>query len=96
MLSRVLGSGVIQNLGVISYSIYLVHIALLPVRDALAQAFEDRAVPHSWIVAVLCTAALALCVASVCYSLVERPGKRWMIRVLGSTGADALRPGTAR
>ena len=79
-LSRLLGSGPAHELGVISYSIYIVHIALLPLRDVLARWFESAQVPHSWIMAVGCTGVLALCLASLGYHLVELPAQRWLRR----------------
>ncbi len=81
-LCRVLGSGVVHRLGVVSYSIYLLHIALLPLRDVLSQVFERRGLPHSWIMAVLCTAALTLVLSLACYRLVERPAKRLLNQIL--------------
>jgi peptidoglycan/LPS O-acetylase OafA/YrhL len=77
-LSALLGSGFIYQLGKISYSIYIVHIALLPLRDRLAQNFDSAGVPHSWIAAVLCTAIVALGLAILCHRLIEMPAQRWL------------------
>ena len=84
LLCRALGSGIAYRLGVISYSVYIVHIALLPLRDVLAQHFELTGLPHSWIVAVTCTAALTITLASFSYYAVERPAQRLLNRVLAS------------
>ncbi len=96
--SRVLGWSVVHGLGAISYSIYLVHIALLPVRDGLALVFARAALPHSWILAVWCTAGLALGLATLSYKLVEQPAKRWLNRALnadeGAIGSGVVRPST--
>ena len=81
LLSRVLGFGIAHRLGVISYSIYILHIALLPVRDVLAQVFGQIGLPHSWIAAVMCTAALTLSLALVAYHAVERPAQRLLNQV---------------
>ena len=82
-LSRLLGSGPAHSLGVISYSIYIVHITLLPLRDVLAQSFATASVPHSWISAVICTAALAIGLAALCHTLIEMPAQRWLSRAVG-------------
>ncbi len=81
ILSRLLGSGPAHRLGVISYSIYIVHIALLPLRDLLAQRFDLAGMPHSWISAVVCTAALAISLATLGHYLIEVPAQRWLLRV---------------
>ena len=78
VLADVLGSGTVHGLGVISYSIYLVHIALLPLRDVLARFFDHIGLPHSWIIAVMCTAALTLTLARLSYHAIERPARLWL------------------
>ncbi|WP_408836495.1 acyltransferase family protein, partial [Acidisphaera sp. L21] len=75
-VARVLASPLPRRLGVISYSIYLVHVALLPVRDVLAGWFAG--VPGGWAIAVVCTAALTLGLASLTYVGVEQPARRWL------------------
>ena len=80
VLSRLLASGPAHQLGVISYSIYIIHISLLPLRDVLAQRFEAATVPHSWISAVFCTAALAIGLATLGYYFIEVPVQRWLRR----------------
>ncbi len=75
-LARILGSGLAYRLGVISYSIYLVHIALLPVRDMLADLFERYGVGYPWLLAVCCTASASIAASALTYRLVERPGQR--------------------
>jgi peptidoglycan/LPS O-acetylase OafA/YrhL len=80
-LSRLLASGPAHALGVISYSIYIIHIALLPLRDVLARRFDAASVPHSWISAVACTAAVAIGLAVLGHYLVEVPAQRWLLRL---------------
>ncbi len=75
-LARILGSGIAYRLGVISYSIYLVHIALLPVRDMLADLFGNSGVPYPWCMAVCCTATAAIGLSIISYRFIERPGQR--------------------
>ena len=77
-IARAFGSGAPRFLGLISYSIYLVHITLLPVRDALAGAGAP------WPVAVLATACLALGLAVLTWRFVERPGQRWLLRAFAA------------
>ena len=93
ILARLLASGPAHQLGVISYSVYIMHIALLPLRDVLARNFDAAAVPHSWISAVLCTAALTIALATFGYYFVEVPAQRWLRRVsIRSVPATSLRP----
>jgi peptidoglycan/LPS O-acetylase OafA/YrhL len=78
-------------LGVISYSIYIVHIALLPLRDVIANRFDAARLPHSWISAVVCTAALAIGLATLGYYLIERPAQRWLLGVLRADSKSRYR-----
>ena len=82
LFGRLLGSGIAHGLGVISYSIYILHIALMPLRDVLARSLDRIELPHSWIAAVMCTATLTLTLAFVLYHAVERPAQRLLNRVL--------------
>jgi peptidoglycan/LPS O-acetylase OafA/YrhL len=84
VLSRLLGSAIPHRLGVVSYSIYILHIALLPLRDVLAPALDHVGLPHSWIAAVTCTAATTLALAFLCCYTVERPAQRWLNRVMAN------------
>lgn len=77
-IARWLGSGVVRRLGVISYSIYLLHITLLPVRDGLAGALAPAGIPAPWAVAVLCTAGLCLALATLTHRFVEKPAQLWL------------------
>ena len=90
-LARLLASGPAHALGVISYSIYIVHIALLPLRDVIAQRFDAARLPHSWISAVVCTAALAIGLATLGYYLIERPAQRWLLGVLRADSKSRYR-----
>jgi peptidoglycan/LPS O-acetylase OafA/YrhL len=77
-LSSILQSGLLSYLGRISYSIYLVHITLLPVRDGLAGMFGSYGIPGAWTWAVLCSALLAVALASLTWRYVEQPAQGWL------------------
>lgn len=72
-VSRVLRSRVLMSLGRISYSLYLIHIILLPLRDMLAGWFAGTSV--GWGLAVLCTAGLAVYLARLSWRFVEPLGR---------------------
>lgn len=74
-VSSVLRMPMLLWLGQISYSIYLVHITLLPLRDVLARLLREAQVPNSWPFAVSCCTLLALVLATLTRSLVERPAE---------------------
>jgi peptidoglycan/LPS O-acetylase OafA/YrhL len=81
-LSAVLRSAPLSHLGRISYSIYLVHITLLPVRDGLARLFESHDVAGAWVWSVLCTAVLALALATLSWRYLEQPAQGFLQRFL--------------
>lgn len=78
ILSGMLRSGPLSYLGKISYSIYLVHITLLPVRDELAKLFESYNVLGAWSLAVLCTALIALALATLSWRYLEQPAQGYL------------------
>jgi peptidoglycan/LPS O-acetylase OafA/YrhL len=82
IFSSVLQSSPLSYLGKISYSIYLIHITLLPLRDELAQIFESRDVPGHWTLAVLCSALVALVLATLSWRYLERPAQGYLQRSL--------------
>lgn len=75
-----LRSGVLVGLGRISYSLYLVHITLLPLRDTFAGWFARIGTSESWGLAVTCTAGLALCLAGLSWWFVEGVGRMEVVR----------------
>ena len=79
-VSHVLRSGVLVGLGRISYSLYLVHITLLPLRDTFAGWFARIGTSESWGLAVTCTAGLALCLAGLSWRFVEGVGRLEVMR----------------
>ena len=87
-VARVLRSGVLMGLGRMSFSIYLVHITLLPVRDALAGWFAGFGASESWGLAVMCTAALALGLAGLSWRFVEGVGRLALVKRRGAMMAQ--------
>lgn len=79
-VSRLLRSRIMITMGQISYSIYLVHIALLPVRDGLAGWLAGSGVVGAWVLAVACTAGLAVGLASLAWRFVEGIGRQGLVR----------------
>jgi peptidoglycan/LPS O-acetylase OafA/YrhL len=82
VFSAVLRTAPMAHLGRTSYSIYLVHITLLPLRDTLAGLFAGQGLAGAWLWAVLCTAAVTLVVATLTWRYVEQPGQAWLQRSL--------------
>ena len=78
-VSAVLRSAPVCFLGRISYSIYLVHITLLPLRDALAERLAGMGPVQAWWSAVLCCAVLAIGLATLTRRFVETPGQRLVL-----------------
>ena len=76
--ARVLGSKVLTNIGLASYSTYLVHFILIMNLTGL--------VPHSWGLGsrVIFFVSLSLVVGQVIYLVIERPALRWRHKYLRS------------
>ena len=75
VFSALLRAAPIVYLGRISYSIYLVHVTLMPLRDELARTFVGLGIPAPWLLAVLCSASVALLLATLTWHYVERPAQ---------------------
>lgn len=75
-LARALGRPIPHALGMLSYSIYLVHAPALAIHPALRRAVEAAGVPHAGTVsfAVLCCVVLAI--AWLAFNVVEKPLRR--------------------
>ena len=84
VVSAWLRSAPLMFLGRISYSIYLVHVMLMPVRDGLADLFGAFGVPGAWLLAVACCALSALGLATLTWRHVERPAQQALLRLLGA------------
>lgn len=93
IVSTVLRSAPLAFLGRISYSIYLVHITLLPVRDGLARTLNEIGVPNAWCSAVLCCAVLTLLLATLTRRYVERPAQTLILSWCEERGVNMARAG---
>ena len=83
VVSGVLRSAPLAHLGRTSYSIYLVHITLMPVRDALARLFVQLGLAGAWALAVSCCALATLVLATLTWRYVERPARAAILPLLG-------------
>ena len=79
-----LGHPVIHRLGIVSYSIYLVHRPVEDiVRPALTALLQARHVPHVFSASAALTVMPMLLVSALTYGLVEQPFRAWSHRLLG-------------
>jgi len=89
-VSTVLRSAPLMHLGRISYSIYLVHITLMPFRDLLATLFGEHGIPAAWLLAVLCCVAVAIALATLTRRYIEQPGQRALLRVFDAQDRNRI------
>ena len=92
VVSAALRSAPLLHLGRISYSIYLIHITLMPLRDALAEQFGRVAGPQAWVLAVACCVAVAIGLATVTRRYIERPAQRALLRAFAARDRSHLAP----
>lgn len=86
-LSRLLAGRTLHWLGVVSYSLYLVHFPLVQVATSARPYFAG--VPHSWSLLPLSAIVVSLGLAALTYQWVERPGKRLVMRWLAQPAVSA-------
>jgi peptidoglycan/LPS O-acetylase OafA/YrhL len=93
-IARIFGCRPVHWLGLVSYSLYLLHIYFLGPRDSLDQWFQAR-LPDGTAGfaadAVICVTLLTL--SGLAYRGIEEPGRRWM-RCLNQVGVRFF-PGAA-
>ena len=88
-LGRALGSPALHGLGVVSYSVYLVHPFLVAPKQALvARAAAFLPAPLSDLVLSLAAYALLLAVARFAYRAIELPGRRRLNRLAEAWAAQ--------
>lgn len=84
-VARILGRPVLHWLGIVSYSVYLVH---RPVEDllrpALTRALQAMHAPHVFSAAAALMVPPVLLVSALTYRLIEQPCRIWSHRLLGS------------
>lgn len=77
-LARLLGSRPLHALGVLSYSLYLVHICTFWVQWRLVNLWNMTGLPHVATGTVLLQIGLSLVGAVITYNLIERPSRQWL------------------
>ena len=88
--SRILGSRVIHWLGLISYSIYLMHVLVDHlVRSQITSALTLAHVPHAYSFSALVLLPLVLGLSACTYYGIERPARDWA-RKLGARRTPAI------
>ena len=84
LTGRLMETAVVYWLGLISYSVYLVHqLVFDQVRSPVSQALTGLHVPHPYTVSMLLTFGVVLLVSTLCFYGIEKPGRDWSRRLLG-------------
>ena len=84
LTARAMETAVVHWLGLISYSIYLVHQLLFDqAREPVIQALGSLHVPHAYTLGNLLTFGLLLLLSTMCFYGIEKPGRDLSRRLLG-------------
>jgi len=81
-INRLLGSGPVELLGILSFSVYLLHWLFNPILEMLSLYFLGKGFPHAHSVAVGIVIPAVLATSFATYHLIEDPGRRILRRVL--------------
>jgi peptidoglycan/LPS O-acetylase OafA/YrhL len=79
-VARVLAAPVPHWLGVVSFSIYLVHAPLISAVPWLWAVAGRAGLPHDWAVATLAAMGGSVALAALTYRTIERPARAWLRR----------------
>ena len=74
-VARILGHKFAYGLGILSYSVYLLHPRFNPVKAALQRVLERHGMPFATSIGIGLTIVVILLCAAVAYFLVEKPGR---------------------
>jgi peptidoglycan/LPS O-acetylase OafA/YrhL len=88
--SRVLGSRPIHYLGVLSYSIYLVHDLLGGVMSWVHRSVHALGVAHAQTCAAALGIVLTFPIAACAYKTIELPGRRFLRKLFEERGSGTL------
>jgi len=77
-----LGSGIPRWFGLISFSIYLIHIPAIPLCDILKQLIFRLHLPHAQLLASAMRASLPIGIAFLTYTLIEKPCQKLLTQDL--------------
>ena len=98
VVARLLGHPVIYWLGMISYSIYLMHAVVdvtfdVPIRHVLAAMH----VPHAYSFSYLVTIGLVIVISALTFYGIEKPARNWFRMIAGlRRGAVEMNAGSGR
>ena len=85
VVARLLGSQPLYSLGIISYSLYLIHIVSFWFRGSVQDGLEIINIPHAYSVSTFLQIPISIGLATVSYFLIEKPGRVLLKRVIGLT-----------
>ena len=78
----VMSSGFMHWLGLISYSVYLMHNLVFDLsRDPIFEVLARWHVPHAFTLATVLSLALLIVLAAACFYGIEKPGRDWSRRL---------------
>ena len=78
LVARALAWRPMHQLGVLSYSIYLVHPMFTKATKTVTALLGSRGVPYAQVISVAIDCAVVVACAHVAYRLIERPGRRML------------------
>lgn len=88
-IAAAFGSPVLRALGLISYSIYLIHVPLFPLRALLLAPLQALRLPFAGALASCLLMLLTIGAAALTYRFLERPAQDWIRRRFGRRPPEA-------
>jgi len=80
-VSRLLSSWPCYQLGVISYSLYLIHHMTYFLKPQIMNIINENHIPHNYLVAIIIQVILSIILAYASYLLIEKPGRSLLRKV---------------
>jgi peptidoglycan/LPS O-acetylase OafA/YrhL len=82
LISKILASWPIYSLGVISYSLYLIHLMTYFFKPEIMGFINEHHIPHNYLVTLIIQIIISVVVASFCYMLIEKPARKLLRNAL--------------